>query len=100
LTNWYGIAGAIDLLGKRYGLPDAVCGNENYYWWGPGKGSWDVMVVVTSSGSGGVRTLFSDTTLAATVPNMLPGRIDGYHIYVCRSPYAPPAAMWHLTLMY
>ncbi|HYA22782.1 MAG TPA: glycosyltransferase family 39 protein [Terriglobales bacterium] len=35
LTNTYGQAGAIDLLGAKLGLPKAISGHENYSLWGP-----------------------------------------------------------------
>jgi hypothetical protein len=41
-------AGAIDLYGPRYGLPHAVSGHLQYYLWGPGEKSWDVVVAVTA----------------------------------------------------
>ncbi|HXU46350.1 MAG TPA: glycosyltransferase family 39 protein, partial [Thermoanaerobaculia bacterium] len=31
----YGQAGAIDVLGDRYGLPDALSGHNSYFLWGP-----------------------------------------------------------------
>jgi hypothetical protein len=36
LTGNYGEAGAIDLWGARYGLPHAISGHQNYWYWGPG----------------------------------------------------------------
>jgi hypothetical protein len=33
----YGFAGAIDLLGKKYNMPDALCGHLSYYLWGYGN---------------------------------------------------------------
>ena len=41
-------AGAIDLLGPKYGLPHAVSGSLTYYLWGPGY-SWDVMIIITTT---------------------------------------------------
>ena len=35
-TGDYGAAGAIDEYGTRYGLPHAISGHNNYWWWGPG----------------------------------------------------------------
>ena len=35
LTGNYGEAGAIDFFGPRYGLPKAISGHQNYYYWGP-----------------------------------------------------------------
>ncbi|MBA3912344.1 MAG: hypothetical protein H0X25_00450 [Acidobacteriales bacterium] len=34
LTGNYGEAGAIDLLGPKYGLPQAMSGHQTYYFWG------------------------------------------------------------------
>jgi hypothetical protein len=31
----YGQAGASDLFGHRYGLPKAISGHQNYFFWGP-----------------------------------------------------------------
>ncbi|MGB7190893.1 MAG: glycosyltransferase family 39 protein [Acidobacteriaceae bacterium] len=36
LTGNYGEAGAIDLFGPKYGLPHAISGHQNYWYWGPG----------------------------------------------------------------
>jgi hypothetical protein len=36
LAGNYGNAGAIDFLGKEYGLPPAISGHNNYWLWGPG----------------------------------------------------------------
>ena len=36
LADNYGNAGAIDFLGKEYGLPPAISGHNNYWLWGPG----------------------------------------------------------------
>lgn len=32
----YGVAGAIDFLGRQYNLPAAISGHNNYWLWGPG----------------------------------------------------------------
>lgn len=41
----YGVAGAIDLLGRRHGLPTAVSGHNNYWFWGPGEPASVVLIV-------------------------------------------------------
>jgi hypothetical protein len=35
-TGDYGAAGAVDLYGPAEGLPHAISGHNNYWWWGPG----------------------------------------------------------------
>jgi hypothetical protein len=42
----YGEAGAIDVLGRRLGLPAALSGHNSYWLWGPGDGSWDVLIII------------------------------------------------------
>jgi hypothetical protein len=42
----YGVAGAIDLLGRRQGLPAAISGHNNYWLWGPRGWDGGVLIVV------------------------------------------------------
>jgi hypothetical protein len=42
----YGEAGAIDVLGRRLGLPRALSGHNSYWLWGPGDGDWNVLIII------------------------------------------------------
>ena len=42
----YGEAGAIDVLGQRLGLPQAISGHNSYWLWGPGEANWDVLIII------------------------------------------------------
>jgi hypothetical protein len=42
----YGQAGAIDFLGRRYGLPPALSGHQTYFLWGPRGYSGNCLVVL------------------------------------------------------
>ena len=42
----YGQAGAIDFFGKAHGLPGAICAHNNYWFWGPGKRSGNIAIVI------------------------------------------------------
>jgi hypothetical protein len=42
----YGQAGAIDFLGRRYGLPPALSGHQTYFLWGPRGYSGKCMVIL------------------------------------------------------
>ncbi|HET9325677.1 MAG TPA: glycosyltransferase family 39 protein [Candidatus Eisenbacteria bacterium] len=44
----YGEAGAIDVLGRKLGLPRAISGHNNYWLWGPGD--WDGSVIIIIGG--------------------------------------------------
>lgn len=45
LVGNYGNAGAIDFFGKQYGLPKALCGHNNYYLWGTGDTTGEILLV-------------------------------------------------------
>ena len=42
----YGQAGAVDFLGRRYGLPPALSGHQSYFLWGPRGYSGNCMIVI------------------------------------------------------
>ncbi|MBP7146840.1 MAG: glycosyltransferase family 39 protein [Acidobacteria bacterium] len=42
----YGEAGAIDVLGRRRGLPGAVSGHNSYWFWGPGNPAADIVIII------------------------------------------------------
>jgi 4-amino-4-deoxy-L-arabinose transferase-like glycosyltransferase len=42
----FGQAGAIDLFGKKYGLPDAISGHQNYFLWGPREYTGESVIVL------------------------------------------------------
>ena len=48
----YGRAGAIDYFGPRYGLPSAIGGHNNYWLWGPGGATGEVVIYVGGAEEG------------------------------------------------
>src|SRR5205085_9235592 len=46
----YGQAGAIDLFGPKYGIPEgtAISGHQNYYLWGPRGFTGESMIVMAN----------------------------------------------------
>jgi hypothetical protein len=90
-TSNYGEAGAINELGHESGLPTAVSGHNNEWWWGPGNPNATTIVAVapgpldTTGYAGYLHTFCRHVRTVATLRN--PYRIhnqewDG-HIYVC-----------------
>ena len=45
-TRNYGEAGAIDFLGRASGSPPAISGHNNYWLWGPGRATRDVLLIL------------------------------------------------------
>jgi len=90
----YGVAGAVDLLGGKRGLPAAISSHNNYWLWGP-RG-WDGRVlVVISSTEERLRALFEQVERAATIEC---GRCMPYEnhrpVWVCRGLRTPLAELW------
>ena len=48
-TGNYGVAGAVNFLGKKYDLPPAISGHNNYWLWGPGDPPPENLIMVDVS---------------------------------------------------
>ncbi|HEX5233888.1 MAG TPA: glycosyltransferase family 39 protein [Silvibacterium sp.] len=42
----YGEAGSVDFWGPKYGLPTAISGHQNYFFWGPPREHYDNFIVI------------------------------------------------------
>jgi len=101
-TSNYGEAGAIDELGRGRGLPIAVSGHNNEWWWGPGDPTATTIVAVapgpldTTGYAGYLHTFCRHVRTVATLRN--PYRIhnqewDG-HIFICTGLSEPWGKLW------
>jgi len=90
----YGEAGAIDFLGKTYGLPKAASGHNNYWFWGPGNWEADMVITVGESREE-VEKSFEDVQLAATVVSEYARPFEtNMPIYIGRKPKMPLKDVW------
>jgi hypothetical protein len=90
----YGEAGAIDYFGPTYGLPRAISPHNNYYFWGPGDSSNNVVISVGMD-LHKLQLLFGDVQKAATIadPYAIPEE-NNLPVYVCRNPRMPLSQAW------
>jgi hypothetical protein len=90
----YGVAGAIDLFGRRLGLPGAISGHNSYFLWGPGACTGDVMIVI-GSGREDLERFFARVELAATFEchDCMPYE-NHRPIWVARGLRIPMSAFW------
>ncbi len=90
-------AAACDFLGKKYGLPPAISAHNNYYLWGPGDTSWNVVIALLPFGPGDwLEDMFGEVVEAGRTSceyTSDKGRSD-MPIYVCREPKRPIAEVW------
>jgi hypothetical protein len=90
----YGQAGAIDFLGRRYGLPPALSGHQTYFLWGPRGYSGNCMIVLDDSREV-LETLFDHVEYAgksADNPYALEREIP---VFICRgAKFGTLAELW------
>jgi hypothetical protein len=91
----YHQAGAVDFLGKRYGLPDAASGHNNYWLWGPHR-TGEVAIVVSRS-IGDLPKAFEEVSERGFVHDdtgyVQPSEND-LSVFVARKPKEPISVLW------
>jgi hypothetical protein len=90
----YGQAGAIDFLGRRYGLPLALSGHQTWFLWGPRGYSGNCLIVLDDSRQR-LEQLWDHVEYvgkSADNPYALEKEID---VFICRSPkFGTLAKLW------
>jgi 4-amino-4-deoxy-L-arabinose transferase-like glycosyltransferase len=81
----YGEAGAIDFYGPALGLPKAISGHVNYWYWGPGKYTGESVIVLGSSRDR-LEQLFGKVDPKAKVGNPYAMASEHFTIYLCTQP--------------
>jgi hypothetical protein len=94
LAGNYGEAGAIDLLGAKYGLPGAISGHNNYYFWGT-NGHTGEVVILFGQNAESIKTMFDEVERAATISDAHAVTAENHlPVYICRRPKAPLSEIW------
>jgi hypothetical protein len=94
LTNNYGEAGAVDLLGGRYNLPKAISGHNNYWIWGPRDATGKVVIRLGGSIET-IRETYSEVYQSGTIKNdySMPYESD-LPVYICKGRHASLQDDW------
>jgi len=93
LTANYGQAGAIDFFGPRYGLPRAISGHQNYFFWGPRSYTGEIVILVGEPESG-ARKEFSSVEVGATLDIPYAYFYETRPILLCRGLKGNLQAVW------
>jgi 4-amino-4-deoxy-L-arabinose transferase-like glycosyltransferase len=88
----YGQAGAIDFYGPKYGLPPAISGHQNYFYWGP-RG-FDGASVILVGDDDPDRELFASVTQVGTHFHRYGMPEENGPIWHARGLKVPVAAAW------
>jgi hypothetical protein len=92
-ANNYGQAGAIDFFGPKYGLPKAVSGHQNYWYWGPREYSGEIVIVLGSDGRGD-RELFHTVEAAGRAAHPYSRRDEQFDMFLCRGLKTKLEELW------
>ena len=95
-TGDYGAAGAIDLWGHEYGLPSAISGHNNYWWWGHASAPDNSTTIAVNVPASYLRTMFSSVRAAGTVqtPHNIWSEERGDPIWICTGQKTPWSSAW------
>jgi hypothetical protein len=91
----YGQAGAIAVIGKKYGLPEPVSFHESFFYWFPDKFDPDIeyLVYINDELGENVRKLFPDIREIGRISNVN-AREYGTTVYLCRNPNSSFNKFW------
>jgi hypothetical protein len=95
----YGQAGAITIIGKKYGLPEAVSFNESFRYWIPLRFDPDptAFIYINDEMGEDVRTLFRKITIIGSITNP-DAREFGTTVYLCEDPVMSFNKFWKARL--
>jgi hypothetical protein len=91
----YGQAGAITVIGKKYGLPEAVSFNESFRYWFPREFPVEMksFVYINDEPGEDVKKLFSKITLIGRISDP-DAREYGTGVFLCEEPVTSFNAFW------
>jgi hypothetical protein len=89
----YGQAGAVDLLGPKYGLPKAICGHQNYYLWGPRDYTGESVIVMAGEQMD-LEKRFQEVRKLARVEHPYAMPYNHIDVFYCRGLRLPLKEYW------
>jgi hypothetical protein len=89
----YGQAGAIDLFGPKYGLPPAISGHQNYFYWGPRNYTGESMIVMQGQQTD-LERYYSSVKKVGSVYHPYSMPYEHFDIFYCRGLKLPLKELW------
>ena len=91
----YGQASAVNILGKKYGLPEPVSFSDNYYFWFPRKLPYPItsFIYINDELGEDITKIFGDIRLVGKISNPL-AREYGTQVYLCQKPKVSFNQFW------
>lgn len=89
----YGQAAAIDLFGRKYGLPDAISNHQTYFLWGPRQYTGESVIVLDVDREN-LERYFNSVEVAGAVAHPYSMPNEHFTIYYCRQPKISLQELW------
>jgi dolichyl-phosphate-mannose-protein mannosyltransferase len=89
----FGQAAAIDFFGPRFGLPKAISGHQNYFFWGP-RGYTGEIAILVGQPESDVRKEFASVEVAATLHVPYAYSYEQRPILLCRGLKGNLQTLW------
>jgi hypothetical protein len=89
----YGQAGAIDLLGPKYGVPPAISGHQNYFYWGPREYTGESVIVMEGQQED-LERRFTSVQKVASVYHPYSMPYEHFDVFYCRGLKQPLKEIW------
>jgi len=91
----YGEAGAVMVLGKKYGLPEPACFSESFYYWFPRDPSTEItnLIYINDELGDDVRNLFTGCREIGKITNPF-AREYGTGVWLCTRPHSSFNQFW------
>jgi hypothetical protein len=87
-ANDFAAAGAIDIIGPKYGLPKAIAGHQSYWLWGPRNYSGQTVIVLGSKPEWEAEH-FNEVTVVEQLHNPYAAPWENRPVLLCRKPKSP-----------
>ena len=94
LASNYGQAGAIDVLGAKYGLPSAISGHQNYWIWGPRGYAGEEMIVMNQATLDEMNAAYNSCTVVGERNGLYAMPWERGPIYLCHGRKTTYEADW------
>jgi hypothetical protein len=89
-------AGAIDLFGPKYGLPNAISGHQNYFLWGPRDYTGESVIVIQGR-QDKLEQVYASVEKRAHVSHPYSMPREHGDVFYCRGLKAPLKQMWPMV---
>ncbi len=96
----YGEAGAIDILGRKYGLPMSISGHQTYWLWGPRGYTGKEMIIISGATIDEAQQVYASCRIAGRVDNPLAMPYEHKNIFLCYGRKVPFQSDWKSQKVY